>query len=53
MDWWDLGEWSGYPGETLGTHHIACAFCGTEGNFEIASHIERKRPGSVRKKTQL
>ena len=50
MNWWDLGEWSGYPGETLDTHRIACAFCGTEGNFDITSRIPNASgQGSVRK----
>jgi hypothetical protein len=49
MDWWDLGEWSGYPGHVLATHNIACAFCGAEGNFGTVNHLERKKPGSGRK----
>ncbi|EHQ99533.1 DUF4145 domain-containing protein [Bradyrhizobium sp. WSM471] len=49
MDWWDLGEWSGYPGHKLATHQIPCAFCGAEGNFETIQHLERKKPGSTRK----
>lgn len=46
MDWWDLGEWSGFPGEVLATHGIACAFCGAEGNFETVSQLLRKKGGS-------
>jgi hypothetical protein len=49
MDWWDLGEWSGYPGHALTTHRIPCAFCGVEGNFETVQHLERKKPSSSRK----
>jgi len=45
VSWWDLGEWSGYPGETLATYQIACAFCGEKGNFETVQHLERKKPG--------
>jgi hypothetical protein len=50
MDWWDLGEWSGNPGQVLRTHSITCAFCGVDGNFEVLHHLERKKPGSERKK---
>jgi hypothetical protein len=49
MDWWDLGEWSGTPGQTLAIHQIGCAFCGAEGSFEIINHVERKKAGSSRK----
>ncbi|HEY2248480.1 MAG TPA: hypothetical protein VGH70_13635, partial [Bradyrhizobium sp.] len=47
MDWWDLGEWSGTPGQTLAIHQIGCAFCGAEGSFEIINHVERKKAGST------
>jgi hypothetical protein len=47
--WWDLGEWSGYQGETLATYQIACAFCGEKGNFETIQHLERQKPGGIRK----
>lgn len=46
MDWWDLGEWSGYPGSELATHIIPCAFCGATGNFATIQHLERKKPGN-------
>lgn len=49
MDWWDLGEWSGWPGHTLATHHINCAFCGSAGNFETVQHLQRKKAGNSRK----
>jgi hypothetical protein len=49
MSWWDLGEWSGYHGETLATYQIACAFCGEKDNFETVQHLERQKPGSTRK----
>lgn len=49
MSWWDLGEWSGYPGKTLATYQIACAFCGEKGNFETVQHLERQKPGSIGK----
>ena len=49
MSWWDLGEWSGYHGETLATYQIACAFCGEKGNFETTQHLERKKPGGISK----
>jgi Domain of unknown function (DUF4145) len=49
MTWWDLGEWTGYHGETLATYQIACAFCGEKGNFETVQHLERQKPDSTRK----
>jgi hypothetical protein len=49
MSWWDLGEWSGYQGDTLATYQIACAFCGEKGNFETVQHLERKKPDSAGK----
>jgi hypothetical protein len=49
VDWWDLGEWTGYPGDELETHNISCAFCGAKGNFGIVEHLTRKKPGSARK----
>jgi hypothetical protein len=49
MSWWDLGEWSGDPGEVLATYQIPCAFCGEEGNFDTVQHLERKKPGNDRK----
>jgi hypothetical protein len=45
MDWWNLGEWSGYPGHVLASHQIACAFCGSVGNFGYANHLERTGKG--------
>lgn len=50
MSWWDLGEWSGYHGNTLATHQITCAFCGEKGNFETAAHLERQKQGDKYKK---
>jgi hypothetical protein len=49
MSWWDLGEWSGYDGDKLAIHQIACAFCGETGNFETVQHFERKKPGGTSK----
>jgi hypothetical protein len=49
MDWWDFGEWSGSAGQALAIHQIACAFCGTEGNFEIVDHLDRKKAGRSNK----
>ena len=49
MSWWDLGEWSGYHGETLAMYQIACAFCGEKGNFETTQHLERKKAGGISK----
>lgn len=48
--WWDLGEWSGYRGDSLATYGIDCAFCGERGNFETVHHLERKKPGNDGKK---
>lgn len=50
MTWWDIGEWSGYQGDTLATYQIPCAFCGEKGNFETIQHLERKKPGADSKK---
>ena len=46
MNWWDLGEWSGFHGDTLATSQIACAFCGEKGNFETVQHLEREKSGN-------
>jgi hypothetical protein len=46
MSWWDLGEWSGYPGDELATYLIACAFCGEKGNFKTIAHLTREKPGA-------
>ena len=45
MNWWDLGEWSGYEGTELSTYRIACAFCGEKGNFETIEHRARNSRG--------
>jgi Domain of unknown function (DUF4145) len=50
MDWWDLGEWSGFPGSELATYQIACAFCGEQGHLETIHHLERKKAGPGDKK---
>lgn len=42
--WWELAEWSGYPGETLALYQIECPFCSERGNFEVAHHAEKKKP---------
>jgi hypothetical protein len=44
--WWDLGEGSGYHGETLAVHQIVCPFCMVQGNFATAFHAEKKNPRS-------
>ena len=49
MNWWDLGENSGYHGGRLALHRIPCAFCGQSGNFKNNYHIE-KMDGSNSKK---
>jgi hypothetical protein len=50
MNWWDLGEHSGYRGSDLATHQIECAFCGESGNFETINHLDRKKAGDSDKK---
>ncbi len=42
--WWQLGEWSGYRGNTLSTYDIGCPFCSEKGNYEIEHHAEKKKP---------
>ena len=42
--WWQLGEWSGYPGSDLALSRITCPFCTERGNFTIAHHAEKKKP---------
>jgi hypothetical protein len=42
--WWDLGEWSGFRGNTLATFQIECPFCSERGNFEVEHHAEKKKP---------
>jgi hypothetical protein len=49
MSWWEFGEWTGYTGDKLATHQIACAFCGEKGNFETIQHLERKRSEGIPK----
>ena len=47
--WWQLGEWSGVPGETLAVNQITCPFCMECGNFEIAFHAEKNKSNSHKK----
>lgn len=42
MNWWTLGEHSGYSGAELAIHRITCAFCGESGNFKTTHHVEKK-----------
>ena len=39
--WWSLGNHSGYDGNELALWRLECAFCGEEGNWEKAHHLER------------
>jgi len=39
--WWSLGENSGYEGDELSLFRIECGFCGEQGNWELAHHLER------------
>jgi hypothetical protein len=47
--WWDLGEWSGQPGNELSTYNIVCPFCEEKGNFSIEHHAEKKKPNNSKK----
>lgn len=47
--WWELGEWSGYDGETLAVYLIECPFCGEGGKFETVFHEEKKKPKSSKR----
>lgn len=42
--WWDFAEWSGQLGDKLALYQITCPFCFESGNFELAHHLERKKP---------
>lgn len=44
--WWELGEHSGYSGETLAIYQVACPFCDELGKFEVTSHAVKKKPNS-------
>jgi hypothetical protein len=48
VDWWSLGEHSGYSGENP-FRNITCAFCKSTGNFSLTHHVEKKQPGNTRK----
>ena len=43
---WQLGEWSGYPGDTLAVHQITCPFCLEKGNFSCVFDAKKKNPTS-------
>jgi hypothetical protein len=48
MSWWDLGEWSGYPGSDLALGHIVCGFCNEAGKFSTIHHeAKRNQAGKV------
>lgn len=47
--WWQLGEFSGFSGNTLELWRITCAFCLEKGNFILAFHGEKKKPNSTKK----
>jgi hypothetical protein len=48
--WWSLGDHSGYRGNELALWRLECAFCGEEGNWELAHHLERSGGKSRRDK---
>lgn len=43
-NWWQLGEGSGYHGDTLAVYQITCPFCLESGNFKTAFHAEKRKP---------
>src|SRR5215467_5223450 len=47
--WWDLGEVSGFHGDSPELRLIECAFCGETGNFTRAFHGEKKKGNSDKK----
>jgi hypothetical protein len=46
MSWWDFAEFSGYPGNDLDVHRIACPFCDEKGNFSTIHHEKRSHSGT-------
>jgi hypothetical protein len=44
--WWDLGEGSGFPGESLELRRITCPFCHESGKFEVEHEAEKRKPNS-------
>src|SRR6266550_8799798 len=51
MNWWELGEHSGYSGNSP-ISRITCAFCKVEGNFSVIHHEYRKQPNNPKKVLQ-
>ena len=47
--WWQLGEWSGYEGESLAAYRITCPFCMERGNLETEHHAEKNKANSRKK----
>jgi hypothetical protein len=47
--WWELGEWSGFQGNSPELWRIECAFCAEKGNFGLAYHGEKKKPNTDKK----
>ena len=47
--WWELGESFGYSGDRLEIWRITCAFCGEQGHYSLAYHVEKKKPNSDKK----
>lgn len=47
--WWELGEWSGFWGNSLDTSNITCPFCMESGNFQVEHHAEKKKANSSKK----
>jgi hypothetical protein len=44
--WWQLGEGSGYPGETLAICKVECPFCNERGKFSVEFRAVKKKPNS-------
>ena len=42
--WWDLGEGSGYSGDTLALHRFTCPFCEVQGTFERVARFVKENP---------
>jgi hypothetical protein len=47
--WWQMAEWSGYPGGKLALYKITCPFCFEDGNFKTVFHAEKKKHNSSKK----
>jgi hypothetical protein len=46
MNWWMLGEGSGYSGNDLEIRRITCPFCLEAGNFGVEHHATKRKANS-------